>query len=260
MNGGSNSSGRPDLSSTSRLGLLLNGAIFLAWLASLVGLLGVDLTVLPKPLLLPCLLAAVVGRTILTTGLFIVGHDAMHGVLLPEQRGWNDRLGSVALALYASLPYRQCRFNHELHHCFTASEQDPDFHGDAAAGIFGWYLRFMSGYLTANQMARLLSGWGLLALAACWLSPLGWLNVLLFCTLPLLLSSLQLFVFGTFLPHRSQRAPGHQPRAQSLDLPGWLSLLACYHFGYHREHHERPELAWFELPRQRRRSLGLAPA
>ena len=32
----------------------------------------------------------------------------------------------------------------------------------------------------------------------------------------------------------------------SLDWPAWLSLLACFHFGYHREHHDRPDLAWFE--------------
>jgi beta-carotene ketolase (CrtW type) len=103
-------------------------------------------------------------------------------------------------------------------------------------------------------MGRLLTGWTVLALIACRLAPFGWLNVLLFCTLPLLLSSLQLFVFGTYLPHRGQRLPQRRPHADSLELAPWLSLLACFHFGYHREHHDAPTLAWFELPAQRRRA------
>jgi len=65
---------------------------------------------------------------------------------------------------------------------------------------------------------------------------------------------------GTYLPHRGQRSPHPEARPHSLNLPPWLSLLACYHFGYHREHHDRPDLAWFQLPRQRRRSVPLAPA
>lgn len=227
--------------------------MLLAWLGSLIPLLALDLGRVPGggwPLLL---VLAVLGRTLLQTGLFIVGHDAMHGVLLPERRPWNDRLGALVLLLYAGLAYPDCRRNHRRHHRFTATAGDPDFHGDPRAGALGWYGRFMAGYLSAGQMARLLVGWGLLTLVACGFSPTGWRNVLLFCTLPLLLSSLQLFVFGTFLPHRAQRPPLCQVDADSLNLPSWLSLLVCFHFGYHREHHERPDLAWFELPAQRRR-------
>jgi len=228
--------------------------IQLGWLASLVSLLSLN----PAQLPFLGLLLAVLLRTLLQTGLFIVGHDAMHGVLLPEWQRWNHRLGATALALYAALPYRACRHNHQQHHRFTASSLDPDFHVDPGAGAFGWYRRFMAGYLTAAQMARLLTGWALLVLVACRLQPLGWLNVLLFCTLPLLLSSVQLFVFGTYLPHRSQRSPSASGQPASLDLPAWLSLLACFHFGYHREHHDRPDLAWFQLPGLRRRGLASA--
>jgi beta-carotene ketolase (CrtW type) len=87
------------------------------------------------------------------------------------------------------------------------------------------------------------------------ISPTAVINVLLFCTLPLLLSSLQLFVFGTYLPHRWQRTQSVGSHPDSLGLPTWLSLLACFHFGYHREHHDHPGLAWFELPAARR-ALG----
>ncbi|WP_255000421.1 fatty acid desaturase [Cyanobium sp. Alchichica 3B3-8F6] len=242
------------LTTTTHRGLLLAAVILLAWLASLLGLLSLDLSRLHGAALVALVVVSTLGRTWLQTGLFIVGHDAMHGVLVLERRGWNDRLGVVALALYAALPYVACSRNHQNHHRFTASADDPDFHGDPRAGTLGWYRRFMAGYLSAGQMMRLLGGWGLLALIACRLHPAGWINVLLFCTLPLLLSSLQLFVFGTYLPHRRQRLPHQQSQADSLDLPPWLSLLACYHFGYHREHHDSPQLAWFELPAQHRRA------
>lgn len=246
------------LSPTSRRGLGLGAVLLLGWLGSLVSLLALDLGRLSGHLWPVLLLLAVLGRTLLQTGLFIVGHDAMHGVLLPERQRWNDRLGALVLLLYAGLAYPDCRRNHRRHHRFTATGRDPDFHGDPRAGALGWYGRFMAGYLTAAQMARLLGGWALLALVAWGFSPTGWINVLLFCTLPLLLSSVQLFVFGTFLPHRGQRAPWHQAEATSLQLPPWLSLLTCFHFGYHREHHACPNLAWFELPAQRRR--GACPS
>jgi beta-carotene ketolase (CrtW type) len=234
--------------------------LLLGWLGSLIALLALDLGRVTGVAGLSLLVLAVLGRTLLQTGLFIVGHDAMHGVLLPERQRWNDRLGALVLLLYAGLAYPDCRRNHRLHHRFTATGRDPDFHGDPHAGALGWFGRFMAGYLTAGQMGRLLGGWALLALIACRVSPTGWLNVLLFCTLPLLLSSLQLFLFGTFLPHRGQRAPQCCPEAASLDLPPWLSLLACFHFGYHREHHDRPELPWFELPAQRRSRPCQTPA
>lgn len=196
---------------------------------------------------------AVVLRTLAQTGLFIVGHDAMHGVLLPERPRWNARLGAACLGLYAGLGYGRCHRNHLRHHRQEATPGDPDFHPDPSAGPLRWYRRFMGGYLGLGQMARLLLGWLLLAVLLHGGAGLGWIqaghNVLLFCTLPLLLSSLQLFAVGTYLPHRRQRFGSGA--ATSLDLPVWASLVACYHFGYHKEHHEAPTLPWFALPRQR---------
>jgi beta-carotene ketolase (CrtW type) len=249
--------------SGSRKGLLLAALILLGWLITLIGLLSLDLSSTAGPRILIGAALALLLRTLLQTGLFIVGHDAMHGVLIPHSRRWNDRFGALALALYAALPYRACRRNHQRHHRCTASHDDPDFHPEPGAGFLVWYVRFMAGYLSATQMGRLLAAWALLALLARGLSPTGPLNLLLFCTLPLLLSSLQLFGFGTYLPHRGQRSSQRCAASDapaSLNLPGWLSLLACFHFGYHLEHHQNPGLAWFELPEQRRRRLALAPA
>jgi beta-carotene ketolase (CrtW type) len=71
---------------------------------------------------------------------------------------------------------------------------------------------------------------------------------------------LQLFVFGTYLPHRIQQQADDPQAPASIDHPVWLSLLTCFHFGYHREHHESPQLAWFELPAEHRRLRALAPS
>ena len=65
---------------------------------------------------------------------------------------------------------------------------------------------------------------------------------------------MQLFLFGTYLPHRSKGALHASSHAvQSLGYPHCLSLLACYHFGYHWEHHAYPAVPWFRLPELRRR-------
>jgi len=242
-----------------RHGVLLAALILLLWMASLAAVL----VVLPGQLGWPGVVAAVLIRTLFHTGLFIVAHDAIHGLLLPRQPRWNNRLGSLALALYAGLPYGRCRQNHHLHHQRPATEQDPDFHGDRRGGALGWYVHFMAGYLSPGQMGALLGGWTLLALTSIGLRHGDWspvvMQVLLGCTLPLLLSSLQLFVVGTYLPHRNQREPERAAEATSLAWPTWMSLLACYHFGYHREHHQQPSLAWFQLPEAHRRNRALAP-
>ena len=227
-------------------GLVLSAAITTAWLLSLLTLLSVDLA--SQPLALVVL--AVGLRTFLQTGLFIIGHDAMHGVLLPSRVGTNQRLGQLALALYACLPYQRCLRNHRQHHRDPGSRHDPDVLD--GAGPLAWYGRFMSGYLGMGQMAALLVSWMSCLLFAWRHGSNPALTVLLVCILPLVFSSLQLFAFGTYLPHRGTGlALEAGQQARSLDLPVWLSFLACYHFGYHREHHEAPGLPRFALPSQR---------
>lgn len=228
----------------------------LSWLVSLISLLRLDTHHLNGW----SGLAIVLLRTQLQTGLFIVGHDAMHGLLWAERRPWNDAIGAVALALYAALPYRQCLANHRRHHRFPGTQEDPDFCSPVPSGPLHWYRRFMGHYLTRSQMGWLLLFWASLVLIFGRLTPTAAGNVLLVCILPLLLSSVQLFVFGTYLPHRVQRAPTGAAHPASLDLPPWMSLLACFHFGYHREHHDHPGLSWFELPSARQRPSCLTLA
>ncbi len=235
------------MTSSTRRGLGLAAGLLLGWLGSWALLLPTTLSQLPLALVG----VAVVLRTLLQTGLFIVAHDAMHGTLWPARPSANERIGQLALLLYAALSYGRCRLNHNLHHRHAGTSQDPDHHPEGQSAIWRWYGRFMTAYLSPGQLTGLVLSWLVLAALASRMSASPLLNVLLYGALPTLLSSLQLFVVGTYLPHRSAGATlRHEPR--SLAWPRWLSLLSCYHFGYHWEHHTYPHLAWHELPAARR--------
>ncbi|MCP9927505.1 fatty acid desaturase [Cyanobium sp. CH-040] len=208
-------------------------------------------------------LVAVLLRTQLQTGLFIVGHDAMHRSLVPASRGLNDGLGHLALALYACLPYGICRRNHLLHHRAPGSARDPDFHAPHRPGPVGWFLRFLGGYLGPRTLALLALLWLSAALLVSARHGHGLQVVLCYWILPLVLSAVQLFLFGTYLPHRRQSGDASHG-AVTLAWPEPLSLLACFHFGYHVEHHSHPSLPWYALPachrRLRRQAGALAVA
>lgn len=82
--------------------------------------------------------------------------------------------------------------------------------------------------------------------------PAIW-KVATFFMLPAILASMQLFYFGTYLPHRHRDgafADRHRSRSNEY---GWLaSLMTCFHFGYHHEHHLSPGTPWWALPGYRR--------
>jgi beta-carotene/zeaxanthin 4-ketolase len=229
-------------SSGSPIGVTIAGLILWLWLGSLVWLLQ-----LPTDWLLSHWgggILAVVGRTILQTGLFITAHDGMHGLIWPMRRRWNDRIGRSLLWLYAFLDYDDCHQQHMRHHRCPTQLTDPDFHPDQRLVI--WYGHFMWRYLRGG---RVIGGVAIVLMLVRLLLPQEFPNLLLFWLLPLILSSWQLFFFGIYWPHR-QPSLGVSDRhcARSLAVPIWLSFLLCYHFGYHWEHHEYPHLAWYELP------------
>lgn len=101
--------------------------------AGLAGIAGGGAAPGPQERAWPVLLAVVLLRTMVHTGLFIVAHDAMHGLLLLNQPRWNHRLGALALALYGALGYGRCLRNHQLHHRQQATSIDPDFPGSRGA-------------------------------------------------------------------------------------------------------------------------------
>lgn len=185
----------------------------------------------------------------LNVGLFIVAHDCMHGSLSPGRPAANLWVGRVAMALYAGFWFDGFLAKHHAHHRHAGTADDPDFAADHPTRFWPWYLLFFRRYFGLREFAVLfaISWFYLLILGA----PL--LNLLLFWALPSILSSLQLFAFGTYLPHRHGPVEfGDRHRARSNDYHPLLSLLTCFHFGYHHEHHRAPHLPWWKLPAERR--------
>ncbi len=226
-------------------GLVWAGVIALSWWLSLWGCLVLDLGAVPLPVVV--LLIAL--RTFWHTGLFIVSHDAAHGTLYARHPRWNHRLGAIAIAIYALLPYGEFVRCHRLHHTIPGRVGDPDYHDGRHADPLRWYWRFMGGYLNQRQSLQVFVWFTLIFHLVRLGLGVSAINLLLFWVLPILLSSMQLFFFGTYLPHREPKS-GYSDRhhAQSSRFPVWLSFITCYHFGYHWEHHEYPHLPWFRLP------------
>ena len=233
------------LTGNSRRGLQLGALIGVCWLTTLIVGLKMELDQL-HPLLIT---TWILSRSFLHTGLFIVAHDAMHNSLAPGQTQINQRIGRVCLWLYAGLNYDACRANHQKHHLMPGSESDPDFCPINNHSLLAWLFRFLRNYLNPAQATRLA-----IVLIILWLSTLASQNnsfaaITATYLVPLLISTGQLFFFGTYLPHRKvQVQEANESSIRSLNLHPFVSLLACYHFGYHREHHNNPKAPWFCLP------------
>jgi len=189
-------------------------------------------------------------QTWLSVGLFIVAHDAMHGSLAPGRPRLNRTVGQLCVGAYAAFPYQRLLRSHHLHHAAPGTAGDPDFHAERPHAFLPWFLAFFRTYLGWVQLA-------ILALVSTAYLALGArsANLLVFWALPALLSALQLFVFGTWLPHRHRRSTPEDfhdaHRTRSLDWTWIASLLACFHFGLHHEHHRAPHEPWWRLPRLR---------
>ncbi|RYB01496.1 fatty acid desaturase [Lichenibacterium ramalinae] len=227
------------------IGLGLAAAVVAGWLALHV----LAVFVLPWHVALalaPPLLAL---QCWLSVGLFIVAHDAMHGSLAPFRPAVNRGVGRLVLMLYAGIWYDALVSRHFAHHRAPGTAEDPDFSGDGHVGFWRWFGAFFAEYLSPGQIARLMAG------SAVYLLVLGvpTERLLLFWALPAILSAFQLFFFGTYLPHRAEEEGFHDDhRARSNDFSWLLSLLTCFHFGYHHEHHDDPSVPWWRLPTLRR--------
>jgi len=196
----------------------------------------------------PLAAALVLLQAWLSTGLFIVAHDCMHGSLAPGRARLNTAVGTLCLAAYAGLSYRALFPLHHRHHAAPGTEHDPDFHAGAPRHAGRWFVRFFRGYYSHGQLLRI-------TLAAMLYMALGasLLNIVVFWAAPALLALAQLFLFGTFLPHRhGDDAFVDRHNARSNALPPLASLVTCFHFGaYHHEHHLSPQTPWWRLPRVR---------
>ncbi|MEM8504697.1 MAG: fatty acid desaturase [Cyanobacteria bacterium P01_D01_bin.1] len=191
-------------------------------------------------------LTAIVVRSFLHTGLFILAHDAMHGTLMPAYPKVNDWAGRIILRMYSFLSFDMMQAYHHQHHRTPAQSTDPDFY---LGGFWPWYFNFMRVYIQGGQGWTIF--WGMSAFFYPMVLFMGVpvLNAALFWLLPQAISSWQLFYFGTYRPHKWP-AEGHTNihRANSSSATPLLSFFSCYHFDYHWEHHEYPHLPWYKLP------------
>jgi beta-carotene/zeaxanthin 4-ketolase len=221
-------------------GILVATVIVMLWIGSLAFLSFINICQLLPLWILP----AVLGRIFIQTGLFIVAHDAIHGSICSSNRKLNDVIGQFTATLYALLDYQKLAANHWQHHRQPGQASDPDFHD---CNHFIWYLKFMKGYLNLRQIIIQFLGLGTIFITLHFGLHIPIPNLFVFWILPIFFSTMQLFYFGTYLPHRPSN-PENSHQATSSNYPLVWSFLTCYHFGYHWEHHEYPWLAWYQLP------------
>ncbi len=238
-----------------RIGLVLAAALIGAWLTvHIAGIFFWEWSAATSPYAVLLVLL----QTWLSTGLFIVAHDAMHGALAPGKPWVNRAVGTLCLSLYAGLSYRSLTPKHAAHHRHAGSADDPDFHAGDPRRAGPWFLAFFKNYYTHRQIGRIT-----IAAVIYMLLGASLLNIVAFWAAPALLALGQLFFFGTYLPHRHE-ANGFADRhnARSSPFSPLASLVTCFHFGgYHHEHHLHPATPWWALPgvQVNGRDTGSAP-
>lgn len=235
------------------IGLTLAALIVSAWLILHVyAMLVFELTWTNWPIAI--VMAAV--QCWLFVGLFIVAHDAIHGSLAPGMGKLNGAVGGALLFIYAGFGWRRMRAAHFNHHKHSGKVGDPDFDENNPHHLGHWYTTFLKRYFGWRSALYV---W--LVTMAYWLwFDVSMVQITLLYGLPAIASSLQLFYFGTFRPHRHHGKSGpsgseafadrHNARSETFGTVA--SLASCYHFGYHHEHHLYPSTPWWALPAKRR--------
>ena len=249
----------PSQNRQAAIGLALAALIAGSWLAlHFYAMFGFTLTLQNWPLALA--MAAV--QCWLSVGVFIVCHDAMHGTLAPGKPRANSAIGEVLLFLYAGFAWQRVRAAHFEHHKAPGRDGDPDFDPDNPRDAPRWFRTFFRRYFGIRSIIFVSC-----VVALYWLVfdvPMA--QIVLLYGVPAIASSLQLFYFGTFRPHRHEdSAFADHHNARSEGFGAFASLLSCFHFGYHLEHHHRPDVPWWALPQARRAGVtapgevGVAP-
>lgn len=175
--------------------------------------------------------------THLYTGLFITAHDAMHGTV-SKNLSVNHAIGHACSLLFSFNFYRKLFPKHHEHHKYVATDKDPDYHG---GNFFVWYFSFLKQYVNIWQILLMAITFNVLKLF------LDTENLIVFWMIPAVLSTLQLFYFGTYLPHRGEHNKENIHKSRSQKLNHLKAFFTCYFFGYHYEHHASPGTPWWQL-------------
>ncbi|WP_448699760.1 fatty acid desaturase [Mucilaginibacter sp. AW1-3] len=214
----------------SNTGIIIALIILLGWLACTVLLMRWQVS-LANPLLYFFVLL----QMHLYTGLFITAHDAMHGTI-SANKTINNGIGHIVTLLYAAFWYPKLYTKHHQHHRHVHTDTDPDYH---SGSFVRWYISFIRNYLSVWQVVFMAILFNVLKL---WIPQQ---NLILFWVAPSLLSTVQLFYFGTYLPHKGEHVNRHQSRSQRKNH--LAAFFSCYFFGYHYEHHDSPGTPWWLL-------------
>lgn len=212
-------------------GIVIAISVITLWFSSLILLLNIDINWTN-----PLIYLAVLIQMHLYTGLFITAHDAMHGIVSANKKV-NHAIGIVSAMLFSYNFYWRLFPKHHEHHRHVATDKDPDYH--PSGKFFIWYLSFLKQYVNIWQILLMAITFNILKLFI----PTE--NLIVFWMLPAVLSTLQLFYFGTYLPHMGNADNRHHSFSQSKNH--LLAFLSCYFFGYHYEHHDSPGTPWWRL-------------
>ena len=212
-------------------GVLIALLIIGAWFLSLFYLLQIQINFWN-----PWIYLGVLIQMHLYTGLFITAHDAMHG-LVSDNKRLNHAIGWFSSLLYSYNFYWKLFPKHHEHHRFVATENDPDYH--PSHNFFIWYWSFITTYLSIWQFLLMAVTFNVLKLFV------PQVNLIVFWMVPAILATLQLFYFGTYLPHKGNHTNKHHSGSQAKNHI-W-AFFSCYFFGYHYEHHDSPGTPWWRL-------------
>lgn len=218
------------------MGIIISSTVILFWFIHLYYILAyVDVNFSSPIFYLHVLL-----QGYLYTGLFITGHDAMHGNI-SKNKVINKSFGMLASFLFAGLSYNRLVKNHFKHHANPGLENDPDFNVKSQ-NFFLWWGSFMYRYTTISQLIIMAIAFNVLKMF------FAEISIWFFWVLPAFLGTLQLFYFGTYLPHRKPHDHSMEPhKARTQKKNHIWAMLSCYFFGYHYEHHESPKTPWWKL-------------
>lgn len=213
--------------------------------------------------------------------LFILYHDAVHG-LIARPRRLNDLLINVFVGIPQLLPIHVYRALHLVHHQTLGTAADPErvllyagqpwryrplplrsllpqLLGDlllwnnlVTLGLFVREQVRPTGRLTLPRGPVYPEFYGLAGLAAAaaaafaWAEPTLFLRAVLVWVVPLLTLTQAIQKVRSFAEHADLDAP----ELSYSWAPGWLGRLTLwpYNIQYHREHHARPDIPWYELP------------
>src|SRR5690606_9080840 len=190
----------------------------------------------------PAMYLHILVQAYLYTGLFITAHDAMHNTI-SRNKDHNKLIGSAAAFLFAGLSFNRLLKNHRLHQKYPGSGSDPDFYSGSQNFII-WWIVFMKRYTTIFQLIIMAAAFYILKI---WYGDYA---LIVLWIVPAFLSTLQLFYFGTYVPHKYPHTDNMQPHNARSQVKNHLwAMISCYFFGYHHEHHESPKTPWWQLYR-----------